>query len=393
MKTIISGFGCLCSLGDNVNQITKNLYEQNVEPSFITDRFDSSYTSEYPAFEVSKDILRQKKADESYSFLFLRKALDEALKAAGLDEKELKKFRVGVCIGTSVDVSFNCFDFYKSWRKDNNVSLDPLKKYLAYSPAQEILNFLSLDGIAQTIVTACASGTDALGTAAEWIKNDLCDIAIAGAADELNLIPFTGFIKLMIASKKPCRPFDKNRNGINLGEGAGVFILESENARGGIKKAGTVLGYGTACDGYHITSPHPQGRGLTKALNFALPQAAISPDKISFINAHGTASIDNDAVEAKVFNSLLKGIPVNATKGLTGHALGAAGAIEACLSLIALNTAKVPKTKNFKTIDDNLDLVPTTQNINIDPTKAAVSTSLSFGGCNSVLILGGKNYE
>jgi 3-oxoacyl-[acyl-carrier-protein] synthase-1/3-oxoacyl-[acyl-carrier-protein] synthase II len=395
MKAMILGFGCVCSLGDNLVQITKNLYEQSVKPSFINGRFNSSFSPEYPVFQVSNEILSQKEYDESYSFLFLRKALDEALEKADISVDDLSKARVGVCIGTSVDVSFNCFDFYKSWKSKTYSSLDTIEKYLNYSTAQEVLNRLNIKGISQTIVTACASGTDAVGTAAEWIENDLCDIAIAGGTDELNLIPFTGFIKLMIASKKRCKPFDKNRNGINLGEGAGIFILSSEKSAvyNKSKKLGTVLGYGTACDGHHITSPHPQGRGLIKALDFALKQASVKKEKVSFINAHGTASIDNDAVEARVFNSLLKDIPVSATKSLTGHALGAAGAIEACLSLISINEGRVPKTNNFNEIDESLNIVPTLENLQISPKKAAVSTSLSFGGCNSVLILGGREYE
>jgi 3-oxoacyl-[acyl-carrier-protein] synthase-1/3-oxoacyl-[acyl-carrier-protein] synthase II len=396
MKTIISGFGCVCSLGGNGEEISKNLFESPAGPSYIKeDRFESSYAREYPVFQVQESILEQKEENESYSFFFLRKALAEAMGKAGLKKEELQNMKVGVCIGTSVDASFNCFDFYKDWRDGYGISLEPLNKYIKYSISDEVLKFLGVEGLSQTVVTACASGTDAIGIGAEWIENGFCDIVIAGAADELNLIPFTGFIKLMIASKDRCKPFDKNRNGINLGEGAGIFILESQNSakKRNAAKFGTVLGYGNACDGYHATAPEPEGRGLRKAVEFAMKQAGIAKENLAFINAHATGTVDNDAAESKVFNSVLGGVLVTATKSFTGHALGAAGAIEACLSLICLNELKVPKTGNFDTVDENLNIVPVLENAAIEKNKAALSDSLAFGGCNACLILGGAEYE
>ena len=395
MKTIISGSGCVCALGDDIAEISKNLFEGTSKPSFIKDRFNSSFASEYPVFQVSEKILSQKRHDESFSFLFLRKALEEAMTSAGLSATDLKNAKVGVCTGTSVDASFNMFDFYKEWRGNSAPSLEPFERYIKYSVSGEVLKFLGVSGISQTVVTACASGTDAIGIGAEWIENEMCDIVIAGGTDELNLIPFTGFIKLMIASKEPCKPFDKNRNGINLGEGAGVLILESKSfaEKRKAKAKGYVLGYGNACDGYHATAPEPGGRGLLKAISFALKQADINRESLAFVNAHATGTQDNDAAEAKVFNELLKDVPVTATKSRTGHALGAAGAVEACLTLICLNENKIPKTNNFTEADEKLNLVPVLDNTSIDPKKAAVSTSLAFGGCNAALALGGMEYE
>ncbi|MDR3113765.1 MAG: beta-ketoacyl-[acyl-carrier-protein] synthase family protein, partial [Endomicrobium sp.] len=349
MKTIISGFGCVCSLGGDVLQITKNLFSSKACTSFPADRLASSYARQYPVFQVSKNILSQKKENESFSFLFLRTALNEAFESAFLDPGVLKNVRTGVCIGTTVDVSFNCFDFYKEWKQNENPSLDPLDKYISYSTVREVIKTLGLkNAFGQTVVTACASATDAIGIASGWIENGLCDAAIVGGCDEINLIPYTGFIKLMIASTEPCRPFDKNRKGINLGEGAGVFILTSEKfaREHNLKMNGMLMGYGNAADAYHATAPDPCGKGLSKALMSALNEAGISKESVAFVNAHATGTKDNDAAEAKVFGSLLNGVPICATKGFTGHALGAAGAIEACISLICLKEGKIPKTKN-----------------------------------------------
>ncbi|MDR1942230.1 MAG: beta-ketoacyl-[acyl-carrier-protein] synthase family protein [Endomicrobium sp.] len=417
MKTIISAIGCVCALGNDIGQISKNLFAGNSLFSYPAARLQSSYSNEYPVFTVAQEILSQKKDGESYSYLFLRKALEEALESAVLKSEDLKKARVGVCIGATVDISFNCFDFYKEWRKSRssepeNPASSPKKpakpaaldKYIGYSAASEILKDLGIDGISQTVVSACACGTDAAGIGAQWIEHDICDIVICGATDELNMIPYTGFIKLMIASKERCRPFDKNRNGINLGEGAGVLILESQknyehrlaNLKSAQKKLpdikGFILGYGTAVDAYHATAPDPQGRGLKKAVEFAFSQADKSKENIAFINAHATGTKDNDAAEAAVFNSLLKGVPVSATKSLTGHALGAAGAVEACLTLICLNEGRIPPVKNFTVPDESLNFCPALKETFIDGAQAALSVSLAFGGCNAALILGGKKY-
>jgi 3-oxoacyl-(acyl-carrier-protein) synthase len=415
MKTIISGAGCVCALGSDMRQVSENLFAGRSSLSYPSGRLESSYSKEYPVFEVSREILSQKKNGESYSYLFLRKALEEALKRSGLKPEDLKNARAGVCMGSSVDVSFNCFDFYKLWRgkyirsaggifrqempsgafsKEESAGfLAPLDKYIGYSVSRQVLKDLQIDGIAQTVVTACASGTDAIGIGAGWIENDICDVVICGGTDELNMIPYTGFIKLMIASKERCRPFDKNRNGINLGEGAGVLILESEKYRKRRGKSafdaaeGFVLGYGNCADAYHATAPDPQGKGLKKAVSFALNRAGLEKENIAFINAHATGTKDNDAAEAAVFNSLLKGVPVSATKSLTGHTLGAAGAVEACLTLICLNCSKIPATHNFQTPDENIGLIPAILETKIN-SKYAVSTSLAFGGCNAALALG-----
>jgi 3-oxoacyl-[acyl-carrier-protein] synthase-1/3-oxoacyl-[acyl-carrier-protein] synthase II len=354
----------------------------------------SPYASKYPAFCVDESIISQKE-DESLSFTFLKTALYEALKDAKLNEQILSEARVGICIGTSVDASFNCFDFYKDWVKNKPTSIAPLNKYMHYSLANQCLKQLNISGIEATITTACASSTDAIGLGALWVASGLCDIAICGGADELNIIPYTGFIKLMAASTEPPKPFDKYRKGINLGEGAGIVVLEScdfLHKRGGLKK-GSVLAYAQRADGYHLTAPDPCGAGLRAAIETALAQAKIAKDNIAFINSHATATQDNDKVEAKVFNEILGGVKVCATKGLTGHCLGAAGAIEAVITLISLNESLAPKAKNFSCPDEKLNISPLIENTKINKAQAAISDSLSFGGINSVLVLGGGHYE
>jgi 3-oxoacyl-[acyl-carrier-protein] synthase-1/3-oxoacyl-[acyl-carrier-protein] synthase II len=154
-----------------------------------------------------------------------------------------------------------------------------------------------------------------------------------------------------------------------------------------------MIGYGTCCDAYHATAPDPQGRGLKTALNAALKTAGITKSDIAFINAHGTGTQDNDAAEAKVFNELLKDVPVMASKSHTGHALGAAGAIEAVLTLMALKEGVIPKAANFLGPDPVLNITPVIKNTKIEGKKVALSDSLAFGGCNSVIVLEAARWD
>lgn len=392
MKTIVSSMSSVCSLGTTLDEISNNIYNNKTIPTHITNRFESSYKNDYPVYLVPDELLSQKSKNESYGFLFLRTCVQQALQQANLSKKDLQKYRVGIILGTSVNASFNCFDFYKEYRNNKVSSYQDLVDYFSYSLSERLQNYLSISGPHATITTACASSTDSIGIASQWIEQDLCDIVICGGTDELNIIPYTGFIKLLIAGKNPCSPFSKNRGGINIGEGCGILILENEKIfkQRNIENVGYVLGYGNCCDSYHPTTPAPDGIGLKNAVMQAIKQAGIEKQDLAFINAHGTGTYDNDLTESKVFNELLKNVPIMASKSHTGHTLGAAGAIEAVLSLIALNKKEIPKVSNFTEFDEEINFVPVLQNTKIEK-NIALSNSLAFGGVNSVIVLGDKN--
>lgn len=395
MRTLISGLGCVCALGDNTDEISKNLFCEKPAHSFQKERAGFPFGEKYPSFAVSEKLLGLKKEEESYGYLFLKTAVDEALANAGLSKSDLKGVRVGVCIGAAAEAGFGCFDFYKDWKNNAHGSIEVLDRYIKYSVSGRILEYLGAGGIAQTVITSCAAGSDAIGIGAEWIENSLCDVVIAGACDELQMLSFAGFAGMGLISEKPCKPFDKNRDGANLGEGAGVVILESLRfaAKRKVQKYGRVLGYGNACDRYGSAMSGPDGSGLKKALDTALNQSGISNDKISFINAHAAGFVADDLAEGGVYSRHLENIPVTATKSLTGHAPGAAGAIGACITLLCLNGCKIPKTHNFTEQDENIGFSPVTGKIKIDDEGAAVTSAMDLGGINSVLVLSGQNYE
>ncbi len=341
----------------------------------------------YPVFEVFNE---NAQADErvTRTSRLMEIAAAEALTRAGLNLSDLQARRVGVAIGTTVGSTLNNEPFYRRFKAGELPDLHPIQRYLHNNPALYLSETWALTGPAATIANACSSGTDAIGLAKSWLEQDLCDVAIAGGADELSRITYLGFISLLISSTKACRPFDKERDGLNLGEGAGILILEKEKTlqrRGGAPLA-QVCGYGTFADAYHPTAPHPEGRGLKKALQFALRQANFSAKDVDFVNAHGTSTSNNDQVEGKVLTELFgAGIPVVSTKAYTGHTLGAAGGIEAAFTVQALLDGKLPATAGFKTFDPDCALAPTTENTELKA-RVAVSNSLAFGGNNSTLI-------
>ncbi|WP_321366858.1 beta-ketoacyl-[acyl-carrier-protein] synthase family protein [uncultured Desulfuromusa sp.] len=309
----------------------------------------------------------------------------EALADAGWTAENLRGKRVGVCIGTTVGCSLNCDDFYRAFKDaGGDPDMGIIQRFLRSNPAAVIARQLKLDGPKQTVVNACSSGTEAIGIGASWLRAGACDIVIAGGADELARVTYAGFSSLMISDTEPCKPFDVERKGLNLGEGAGILILESEAVRKN-KARGYLLGYGSASDAYHLTAPHPDGTGLKQALSEAFSVAAVTPEMISFINAHGTGTPDNDRVECRVLNEVLPGIPFLSTKGYTGHTLGAAGGIEAAFTVACLQREELPASIGFSTVDPELSATPVIKNTRISG-DIALSESLAFGGNNGVLI-------
>jgi 3-oxoacyl-[acyl-carrier-protein] synthase-1/3-oxoacyl-[acyl-carrier-protein] synthase II len=316
-------------------------------------------------------------------------AVEEALAQSGLELASLHSTRVGVCLGTTVGCSLNDEVFYRYFHGKEMPGADSFVRYLSGNPAQALARRLGICGPAVCVSNACASGTDALGLARQWLLEGLCDVVLAGGCDELCRMPYLGFTSLLNTSPEPCRPFDRARRGLNLGEGAAVLILETA-AMAQARRApvvGRISGYGNALDAHHATAPHPEGRGLKAATARALDEAGLKPQDIAFINAHGTATLANDLVEGRaVLETFGPGAVLVSTKGATGHALGAAGALEAAFTLMALADGRVSPTLGFEEIDPAIGLAPTSA---VTPVKgsAALSNSLAFGGQNSVLVL------
>ncbi|MBE9503250.1 MAG: beta-ketoacyl-[acyl-carrier-protein] synthase family protein [Proteobacteria bacterium] len=389
MQAGITGLGCICAAGDSLDEIMPALYSANRNPA-PSKRVEAGLENLPPVFEIASDLNHINPGnDETRTTLLLLSAVNEALSQSGLEADYLKKKRVGVVIGTTVGSTLNNEPFYRAYRAGKFPDMQPIKRYLTNNPALYIANRYQWDGPAVTIANACSSGTDAVGMAKSWLRGGLCDIVIAGGSDELCRTTYLGFNSLLNTSPEPCRPFDKFRKGLNLGEGAGILIIEKERSaqERGAKILAFVAGYASSGDAYHPTGPHPEGAGLSRAINIALQEANARPEQISFINAHGTSTVDNDKVEGKVIEQIFSDkVPFVSTKAYTGHTLGAAGGIEAVLSVRALLDGQIPATAGFKDFDEECKVAPTTNNTPIKG-NMAMSNSLAFGGNNSVLIL------
>ncbi|WP_432821986.1 beta-ketoacyl-[acyl-carrier-protein] synthase family protein [Trichloromonas sp.] len=382
----VTGLGCLCAAGNTLPQAIESIFRSQRAPS-PPRHFVTNHSSIYPVFEVADDF--GGRDDLLRTSLLALAAAKEALADAGWTVEALRGKRVGVCIGTTVGSSMNNEFFYRSYLDGEHPPMLPIERYLRSNPASVLAREFSLDGPCQTVVNACSSGTDAVGLAASWIRAGLCDLAIAGGADEICRTTYNGFVSLMITSDAPVRPFDRNRKGLNLGEGAGMLVLESDELQRQrrARVRGRVLGYGSACDAYHLTAPRPDGSGLMRAQNEALTTCGLSFAELAFVNAHGTGTPDNDRVESRVFAERMPQTPFLSTKGYTGHTLGAAGAIEAVLTLACLEQGRIPANVGFEEADPELPATPVRQVTEVTGT-AALSQSLAFGGNNAVLALG-----
>ena len=383
----ITGLGCLSGAGMNLSESMESMFrnQRNPQPPL---RFSTDHPVSYPVLELRDEFKlpldNQEIIYARTSQLALAAAL-EALADAGWNAENLRGKRVGVCVGTTVGCSLNCDNFYRAYKGDQQSDMKIIERFLRSNPAAVIARHLKLDGPKQTVVNACSSGTEAIGIGASWLRANACDIVIAGGADELARVTYAGFSSLMITDTEPCKPFDVKRKGLNLGEGAGMLILENEMARASKKARGFLLGYGSASDAYHLTAPHPDGTGLKQALNEAFSTAAITSEMVAFVNAHGTGTSDNDRVESRVLNEILPVTPFVSTKGYTGHTLGAAGGIEAAFTVACLERGEIPASIGFNTADPELPATPVTENTKIK-SDIALSESLAFGGNNAVLV-------
>ncbi|MBP5509895.1 MAG: beta-ketoacyl-[acyl-carrier-protein] synthase family protein [Kiritimatiellae bacterium] len=365
----ITGMGQLSAAGGTVaeaNACLEALHGDGMRATPYPVRGFFGKTATKPVFTVPS--LREELPDARL-FELLVPALDEALRDSGLSASGLSRLRTGVCLGTTSGCQFNvltnrfeAIPAYRHYRETGTADRSSAQRYLDSNPAEWVRAKLHTTGPAVCVTDACSSGADAIGIAAEWLRNDVCDAVICGGVDALNPLPYAGFSSLGVYSDNPCKPFAPDRDGLNLGEGAGILVLETERSRRarGVTARGALLGYGMSADAYHLTAPDPSGEGLRRAIETAAKDAGVPLPSVTEINPHGTATLDNDAVESAVFASLLAGVPLFPTKAATGHTLGAAGAIEAVFSVLR----------------------------GIRTNGSVLSTSLAFGGQNTALMLG-----
>ena len=255
-----------------------------------------------------------------------------------------------------------------------------------YSLPRFVRQYLKLTGPSMTVSAACASSSKVFADAWQWIEAGLCDAAVVGGVDSLCLLTLRGFHSLELLSSGPCRPNDVNRSGLSIGEAAGFALIERPAAPEPDSIA--LFGYGESSDAYHMSAPHPEGKGAYMAMRAALARAGLEPSDIDYINLHGTGSKANDRVEGNaIFRIFEQSVPTSSTKGWTGHALGAAGITEAVISCLCLREGFIPRNLFLENLD--LDILSAVQESTIDrPLQRVLSNSFGFGGNNASLVLG-----
>jgi len=409
-RVVITGLGVVSPVGSDLETFWKNLTAGKSGISRIT-KFDPTdypvqIAAEVKDFEPTKYFDKKEVRRLDPFIQFAVGAADQAVKMAGLEESEVDKERVGVIIGSGIGGLTTIEQQLKIlWEKGP-------RRVSPYCVPMEIINMASgivsirygYKGPNVSVVTACATGTHAIGEAFRTIQYGDADVVVAGGAEScitpLSVAGFAAARALSMRNDEPekaSRPFEKNRDGFVMGEGAGIVVLEElEHAkRRGAKILAEVVGYGTSGDAYHMTAPAPGGEGAARAIRNALRDAGIEPTEIDYINAHGTSTKFNDLFETmaikSVFGDYAYKVKISSIKSMIGHLLGAAGGVETVASVMTINTGVIPPTINYEEPDPECDLDYTPNKAVEKEVRYVLKNSFGFGGTNACLVL--KRFE
>ena len=409
-RVVVTGLGAITPIGNNVEEFWKGIKEGKCGIDEIT-KFDTTNFKVKLAAEVKGynpeeyfDRREAKRLDLYSQYAMI--ASREAWKDSKLDKEKENMERVGVIIGSGIGGVNTIEEEQRKCLEKGPDRVSPM--YIPMVISNMATGNVAIDigakGESIAMVTACASGTHCIGESFRMIKHGYQDIVIAGGTESsITPLSIAGFANIKALSRsedknRASMPFDKERNGFVMGEGAGILILEEyEHAKKrGAKIYAEIVGYGATSDAYHITSPAPGGEGGARAIKVAMKEASVKPEEITYINAHGTSTHLNDMCETQAIKTALgeenaKKVMISSTKGHTGHLLGAAGGVEAVVCCKAIEDSFVPATINYEVPDEecDLDIVPNEgRNKEI---KYAISNSLGFGGHNSSILF--KKWE
>jgi 3-oxoacyl-[acyl-carrier-protein] synthase II len=404
---MVTGLGAVTPLGDDVATTWNAVLEGTSGVDRIR-RFDPSglktqFAAEVKDFDPTKFMRRRDARKVDRFTQFAQAAASEAVADAGLDMESEDPAQVGVLVGSAVGGIISLLEQADKMREHGARRVSPflIPALMMNAAAGQIAITFGLQGPNLAVATACATGSHAIGEAAAIVGRGDAQVMLAGGS-EAGIVPvaIAGFNVMGALSTRnedpqgACRPFEADRGGFVMGEGAAMMVLESlEHARArGARIYGEVLGYGATADAFHITAPAQDGKGAALAMEKALQRAEIVPEKVDYINAHGTGTRLNDASETAaikmVFSDHAYDMAISSTKSMTGHLLGAAGSLEAMFCLLAMRDQTLPPTINYETPDPacDLDYVPNVARKSV--VNIALSNSFGFGGHNASLVLG-----
>jgi len=409
-RVVITGMGAVTPIGNSVSEFWTGAKEGKNGIGRITLRniteHKAKLAGEVKNFDPSLYIEKKEINRMDRYCQFAMAAAKEAMEDSGFDVSSVNPYKFGVLIGSGIGGLMTIEDEHTKFIEKGPKRTSPLliPMIIANIASGNVAIKYGAKGVCTTIVTACATGTQAIGESFQMILDGRADAILTGGAEacvaDLAIAGFSNATAMCLSEdvNRASIPFDAERSGFVMGEGAGVLLLEEyEHAKKrGAKIYAEISGYGTTCDAYHITSPNPEAEGAMYSMKFAMEQAGVQPSEISYINAHGTSTGPNDRMETKAVKKafgedLARKIPMSSTKSMTGHLLGAAGAVEAIICAKTVQEGFITPTINYKVADPecDLDCVPNTGRK--ADVRYAISNSFGFGGHNATLLF--KKYE
>ena len=406
-RVVITGMGVISPSGQDLARFWENV-RGGVSAAAPIERFDASKLpvkvgAEVKGFDISRYANAKKFGRYELTVQFGVAAASLAVKDSGLDLAKLGPDRVSVVEGTTISGAVSVIKLRDSFNSsDHNYrALHPYNVVGGYcgEGSSTISLHLGIHGNAVTYCSGCASGNDAIGYAAYLVGSDDADVAVAGGSEEMIELMHMSFCRVRAMSElegdpaRAMRPFDKSRDGFVLGEGAAFLVLEElSHARGrGARIYAEIAGHGRSSEAYHPTDPHPEGLGYRWAMEKALRQARVNPDEVDYINAHGSATPLNDPIETRAIHQVFKDhsrrLAVSGTKPVTGHLMGASGAIETVISALAVARQEIPPTNNLEEPDDACDLDYVSGAARSYPVRVALNLNAGFGGRYACLAL------
>ncbi len=404
-RSVVTGIGLITPSGLDIETFWNNV-KGGISAAAPITRFDASklpvrIAAEVKGFNLADYLpeVKEKGLDRTIQYAVAASAC--ALRDSGLDLKSLEPDRAGVVEGTTISGAASVLKSYSSFINDKSCrSLQPYNIVAAYcgEGSSSISLYLGIQGPVMTFCSGCASGNDAIGYGAKMVQQDELNVVIAGGSDEIVEMLHGGFCKLRTMSERnedprqAMRPFDRARDGFVLGEGAAFVVIEElSHARArGARIYAEIMGHGRTAEAHHPIEPHPEGIGYKSALRRAFRHARIHPEEVDYINAHGSATRTNDPIETlaikEVFGPHARRLAVSGTKAITGHLMGASGAVEAVIAALAVYHKHIPPTINLTEPDEGCDLDYVTESRPY-PVRAAVNISAGFGGRYSCLVL------
>lgn len=405
-RVVVTGLGAVTPLGLDVTSTWRNLLSGESGIAKVTrfdvSQYDCQIAGELKGFSADPFVPKKEQKKMDLFIHYAMAAAEMAIQDSGLPAEKLKSPRVGALIGTGIGGLPGIEDAHTTLmnRGPGRVSPFFIPNVISNLAGGQVAIKYGLQGPNFCVVSACATGAHSIGEAAQFIRDGVADVMLAGGTEStISPMAMAGFASMRAMSTRndqptmASRPFDRDRDGFVMGEGSGVLILEDlEHAeKRGAKILAEVTGYGLSCDAYHMTSPTPEGDGAARSMRMALQDAQLASDQIDYINAHGTSTPVGDEIESNaiktVFGPHAYELNVSSTKSMTGHLLGAAGAIESIFCVLAIRDQIVPPTINLENPSEGCDLNYTAMVSQKRTIRHALNNSFGFGGTNCSLIL------